>query len=79
MLKIKNDIDLKELEKYGFKLNDNDWYENDDKRMLTFNIYVKPISKEIIFRTFSKFNNVDNNYLDCLYDLIVAELVEKVE
>ncbi len=80
MLKIKDDADLKELEKYGFASE--------------FLCYIKPIKRESFIGDFSKnifvdeltriihiqegLFNVDLE-LDTLYDLIKADLVEKVE
>lgn len=77
MLKIKDDVDLKELEKFGFKYNaffnncckkvylNN---ENDDK-----NFYeIKGTTREI------KLDRLDGQLDDTLYDLIKADLVEKV-
>jgi len=75
MLKIKNNVDLKELEKFGFKRNSNfpdgwamvktykkgKYYQED--------IYVW--NDKII-----QVNAID--ILDTLYDLIKADLVEKV-
>lgn len=84
MLKIKDNVDLKELEKYGFTLN-------------TFNEYSKIICKGrrgqcfelIVFngdnRTLYGFaygadGDGEEDYIDdTLYDLIKADLVEKVE
>ena len=77
MLKIKDNIDLKELEKYGFKYSPIDYRfvkkvylnnDNDDKNFYEIN----PITREI------KITRLDNK-LDCvLYDLIKDDLVEKV-
>lgn len=74
MLKIKDNVDLKQLEKFGFKINYDDWYEyrlNDYS-----NIYVKPISRELLLRAYSISYFADND-LTKLYDLIKADLVEK--
>lgn len=81
MLKIKDNIDLKELEKYGFK-DACDWFyefKHYDGCRNTFEIdkYNKKISVE---------TNVPNaclwthcRDLDILFDLISDGLVEKVE
>lgn len=81
MLKIKDDIDLKELEKYGFKKEPTKSY------------YYKEISEQIyievqIFKndTYIQHKEININTehgsffnnLDLLYDLIKADLVEKV-
>lgn len=84
MLKIKDEVDLKELEKFGFKIDEIDNYQvyqleiklKDDKKYFNeCTIFIKPISREIII----------GGYYDCynipsiIYDLIQAGLVEKVE
>lgn len=78
MLKIKNNIDLKELEKYGFEADDdNEWYYYDiDART---NLFVKPISRTIIFRVYNETLTRDIDNLTVLYDLIKDGLVEKVD
>ena len=75
MLKIKDNVNLKELEKFGFKYNNNMCeYEIG----YIFNGYIsiekndrliKPIYDEVMWI----------NVEDILYDLIKADLVEKVE
>ena len=95
MLKIKDNVELKELEKFGFKPKYNEdtgeikAYEKvkkeEEYRGLTITIE-KTKSKIRIFKAF-KSNNVEwriNPYCgyfdeDTLYDLIQAGLVEKVE
>ena len=100
MLKIKDDVDLKELEKFGFKETKNkEWvylehkttyFYRDDKRKLkkevccelikidryrdiVINADIKQFPKEQIYGYGS--NIID---LNILYDLIKADLVEKV-
>jgi hypothetical protein len=92
MLKIKDNVDLKELEKFGFEyeneeecvgsFEDDDyeeyfyeWYEwnNEDGKC---NIKVKS-NNEIVLLNIDDYYNDD--VLDCIYDLIQAGLVEKVE
>ena len=77
MLKIKSDIDLKELEKYGFVYNEEykEW-NSDDSYKASFCIEedgelarVLRISDDIY----------DSAELETLYDLIKDGLVEKVE
>ena len=75
MLKIKDNVDLKELEKFGFKSNCYNKYEKsmiDDKRMW---LMVAAYSKSIFIECEDEETNDD---LDTLYDLIKADLVEKV-
>ena len=74
MLKIKDNVDLKELEKYGFRcyseekqLYDIQLYDDIEE----INIYEK---KEICIAL----DGWETNRLDILYDLIKADLVEKV-
>jgi hypothetical protein len=86
MLKIKDNVDLKELEKYGFTY-DEDWYydfvpynENDHigSSYLAVIAHNKEYYKEI------GFDHVDlekhfQQAIEKIYDLIQAGLVEKVE
>ena len=75
MLKIKDNVDLKELEKFGYRLLNNEYvkelgldYENDD-------IYIDKITREIYLDTYE----FSNEYLlEVIKDLIQAGLVEKV-
>ncbi len=72
MLKIKDNVDLKELEKYGF---DVDQTKDEFDQIWGFDsglLFYKD-SKTIIL----PWNNQDTA-LDKLYDLIKADLVEKV-
>jgi hypothetical protein len=77
MLKIKDNVDLKELEKYGFKIHKTkEWYCYDvDKRT---DLFVKPLTKQIIFTAYD-YATKDVTNIDVLYDLIKADLVEKVD
>lgn len=75
MLKIKDNIDLKELEKWGFEIvnyvNMKIYkYENDYG-----NIIIGP--DYIIHLNHTTVNNI--SLLDVIYDLIKVDLVEKVE
>ena len=77
MLKIKEEIDIKELEKFGFLDRDDTTYvkkvylhnDDDDK-----NFYVIDKKSRIIDLV-----RLDHELDDTLYDLIQAGLVEKVE
>lgn len=85
MLKVKDNVDLKELEKFGFILN------NKRKRELyRQHAYKKVSGFDIIIETDSVYREIGiapgDNYisglnvsfhLDTLYDLIKADLVEK--
>ena len=82
MLKIRDDVDLKELEKFGFEYHENkrnpsnSLYEWNDKM-----IEIKGSNEQIYIRTFDRRELVVNS--DCgiamgkLYDLIKANLVVK--
>ena len=82
MLKIKDDVDLKELEKFGFEYDeDNDWYfyygftDTNDQSEIRHYVY---ISNRIISTGFDVY--VDPFQIhNKIYDLIKADLVEKVE
>lgn len=69
MLKIKDDVDLKELEKFGFKLNGKGQYE----KRYTLIYKNRKISGRSGDRAHSKIYIAYE-----LYDLIQAGLVEKV-
>ena len=76
MLKIKDDVDLKELEKFGFYAEEF----IDDKIATYFNGNVRI---EIYDGIYDKWNTrkiyaLTSAYLDTIYDLIKADLVEKV-
>lgn len=71
MLKIKDNVDLKELEKHGFKLDEKEWYSLKEYSQV---LKVKPISREIVYESYSTAKYI---WCDKLYDLIQAGLVEK--
>ena len=88
MLKIKANVDLKELEKYGFEI-----FNNNTARKIYYDIYDSSIHseddtyfiiehREIWFvENGAKYSNeryFGNPQFDDLYDLIKADLVEKV-
>ena len=93
MLKIKDDVDLKELEKFGFINNINNiWFKevaNSDENYST-SILVNPTNAVVKNQLVHYTDNVEEleelkeNYidltseLDVVYDLIKADLVEKV-
>ena len=76
MLKIKDNVDLNELEKYGFNcINEqkkfydikiNRYHDNEE-----INIYDREINISL--------DGWETKNLDILYDLIKADLVEKVD
>jgi hypothetical protein len=84
MLKIKDNVDLKELEKFGFKKTKEYAYgyyfkDIDDY----FRIAIcKPIyehkDREIFIDTIGDLDDVIDDYNNVIFDLIQAGLVEKV-
>jgi len=77
MLKIKDDVDLKELKQYGFKIHETkEWYYFDVDRRT--DLFVKPLTKQIIFVAYS-YDTKDITNLDIIYNLIKDGLVEKVD
>ena len=80
MLKIKDNVDLKELEKFGFRLTGTLSYAvrcGDVTVMCTTTLENK--CKELYLFRESKSAYIDGKDLNILYDLIKADLVEKVE
>ena len=77
MLKIRDNIDLKELEKFGFKKGFDDYYIQDNN----YNVIIQFNKENKIIRT----RTTDYNFLqvratwNIIYDLIKADLVEKVD
>lgn len=83
MLKVKDNVDLKELEKYGFKYNsyDNSYmiHLGEGRRGAFCTLYIE---NKILYIDFAGDDNgySGNDILnDVLYDLIKADLVEKVD
>ena len=84
MLKIRDDVDLKELEKYGFKYKDYGddcpFWEYDMKDNRTY-LIIDVKTKEIGIPT-GLYGDIPNTYISnfgVLYDLIKDDLVEKAE
>ena len=76
MLKIKNNVDLKELEKFGFKYTKGeDWHKYNDN----MNISLGDNQELNINCDDCYFDEDINECIEWLYDLIKADLVEKVE
>lgn len=73
MLKIKDNTDLKELEKYGFKEEKICMSKDLYKGYEHINIYQDDRQIDI------SLDGWETNNLDILYDLIKDDLVEKVE
>lgn len=79
MLKIKDDKDLKELEKFGF-IKDNLYYSKEfDYKYYKVKIDIELDRKYIIIQN----DYYDSDYAcyipDVIFDLIKADLVEKVD
>ncbi len=76
MLKIKDDVDLKELEKFGFKYVKNTNYPTLSNQEYVYDfvgtITVYENTRAIIVR------HADSETLNVIYDLIQANLVEKM-
>lgn len=81
MLKIKELVDLKELEKFGFKLKYN---ENNGKPFIYEKEFIgwnrrSDITIYIEDRKINCYIEEEMGIIETLYDLIKADMVEKVE
>jgi hypothetical protein len=94
MLKIKDSVTIKQLKEFGFKKNIGGLYEmnikNDKLDKYHTSLLIEPLyrnnKKEIVIYSNNKkpFEDVEEDVdlcieLDTLYDLIKADMVEKVE
>lgn len=83
MLKIKDNVDLKELEKFGFRYKENKKLPYNSTFDWNDMIEVKGSKEQIYIRAFDKKEitvySTCGIAIDKLYDLIQADLVEKVE
>lgn len=79
MLKIRENIDLKELEKYGFVKNDHfDLFTRYEYKPDSVTcLYVDEYTNITIFPTY--YDKLNIKIMEKLYDLIKDGLVEKVE
>ena len=80
MLKIKDNVDLKELEKYGFEFCDREFYRYDRTidGTLAWTLYITKTHHNIQIKVYEPCTMAKE--LQCLlYDLIKADLVEKVD
>lgn len=79
MLKIKDNVDLKELEKYGFEYHRMVYIKEiiraEEDILERKTIYVSEYDREISIK--NGLFNIDEE-LNTIYDLIKADLVEKV-
>ena len=78
MLKIKDNVELKKLKKFGFVYYDSvGQYKLTERNILgTTYIYINAWNRKILYR-----QDIDDDKvcLSKLYDLITADLVEKVD
>jgi len=83
MLKIKDNVDLKEFEKFGFKRMKKHYYRckrNSYSKELEHGYIEIDSNTRWISQDGISFLRIDEiEYQDTLYDLIKADLVEKVE
>lgn len=80
MLKIKDNVDLKELEKYGFKYNElNKGYEVRSKHFNWGNGYMFVYGNHNLMFNQSPYYTNEHFLIDILYDLIKDGLVEKID
>lgn len=83
MLKIKDNVDLKELEKFGFEYQKNKYQENNKYiYKIPVNILMQSLPYKIVLSVniFTRELKISANWkaYDLLYDLIEKGLVEKV-
>lgn len=90
MLKIKDDVDLKVLEKYGFEYNKmftsnkievpGQYVKNFEYEFITYGYIIDAELRDIMILVDNRGIDDDNmREFDTLYDLIQDGLVEKVE
>ena len=79
MLKVKGNIDLKELEKFGFSISfqKTDYYVNAVNGWVCVDLKTRELFVSAEGETKEEMVNVYN--IGIIYDLIKADLVEKVE
>lgn len=80
MLKIKDDVDLKELEKFGFTKNSrgNYDYRRYIDSVLAYRVYITKNHHYIQIQLYDV-NIIAGSLQKLIYDLIKADLVEVVE
>lgn len=79
MLKIKDNVDLKELEKFGFKRRYRNCYEylREIHDHMVYRVYTTPNHCYIQIEIFEPMK-IAGSLQSLIYDLIKADLVEKV-
>ena len=81
MLKIKDNVDLKELEKYGFKKN----FSEDTGELVGYRsryfqyVYMMVKDRKLNLSIDYIHNDNEEEFYNLVFDLIKADLVEKVE
>ena len=84
MLKIKDNVDLKELEKFGFKPKYNEDTGKIDRYVLFGLMTIKVDGRKMLSNKKHLYRELDLEYFNAefvdgaLYDLIKTDLVEKV-
>ena len=84
MLKIKDNIPLKQLERFGFerikneRLDQYEWDCGDNRSYITIGIDHQISLISGLYGDVPEYD-FDKNQLDIIYDLIKADMVEKVE
>ena len=77
MLKLKDDVKLEQLEKYGFK---NGIYQRIKNNQVLYWVVITSTHRYIQIRlNLTGFINIAGSLQDLIYDLIQAGLVEKVD
>lgn len=79
MLKIKDNADLKELEKYGFKKYEDGEYSSYHQTEKENAEIIIEKDRYIAINPYGENDIIRNSLLDILYGLIKADLVEKVD
>ena len=79
MLKIKDNVDLKELEKFGFKKYEYGEYSSYHQTKKENAEIIIEKDRYISINPYGENDIIKNSLLDILYDLIKADLVEKVD
>lgn len=79
MLKIKDNVDLKELEKYGFKEYSNGGYSSYPRTYKEYAEIIIEKDKIIEINPFGENDVIVCSLLDTLHELIKDGLVEKVD
>ncbi len=79
MLKIKDNLDQLQLEKFGFKKYEDGEYSSYHKTKKENAEIIIEKDKYISINPYGENDIIKNSLLDTLYDLIKADLVEKVD